>query len=60
MGKFQVLPRDRLEELGDSIYEFVHEDEPEDDDLKFPEKFEGDGEDGHRYHVFDKPRYFPL
>ena len=60
VGKFQVLPRDRLEELGDSIYEFVHEDEPEDDDLKFPEKFEGDGEDGHRYHVFDKPRYFPL
>jgi hypothetical protein len=26
--------------------------------LRFPQKFRGEGVRGHRYHVFDEPRYF--
>jgi hypothetical protein len=26
--------------------------------LRFPEKFKGYGVRGHRYHVFDEPRYY--
>ncbi|KAI5951083.1 CWH43 [Candida jiufengensis] len=38
-------------------YTIVGEDEV-DDNLKMPQLFRGDGVRGHRYHVFDEPRYF--
>jgi len=37
--------------------EMISEDQvPE--DLRFPALFKGEGVRGHRYHVFDAPRYF--
>lgn len=30
------------------------------EDLRMPQMFRGDGVRGHRYHVFDEPRYFAL
>ena len=36
---------------------FVNEDEI-DENLRMPQLFRGDGVRGHRYHVFDEPRYF--
>lgn len=28
------------------------------EDIRFPDKFLGDGKNGHRYHVFSEPRYY--
>ncbi|KAK5781048.1 Cwh43p PWA37_001964 [Arxiozyma heterogenica] len=58
VGKFQVLTNEELTEAGDSIYNTEWTNEQDDDDLKFPDKFRGDGEDGHFYHVLSDPRYF--
>lgn len=58
VGKFQVLNDEELIEAGDSIYNTEWTNEQEDDDLKFPDKFRGDGENGHFYHVLSDPRYF--
>ncbi|KAI5955449.1 CWH43 [Candida theae] len=38
-------------------YHFVDEDLV-DENLRMPQLFKGDGVRGHRYHVFDEPRYF--
>ncbi|CAI4058469.1 hypothetical protein SUVZ_03G0770 [Saccharomyces uvarum] len=59
VGKFQVLNEQELAERSDSIYKYDHVDEPENEDMKFPDRFLGEGERGHFYHVFDKPRYYP-
>ncbi|KAI7550925.1 calcofluor white hypersensitive protein [Hortaea werneckii] len=41
----------------DGTGEFISEDQvPE--DLRFPQLFRGEGVRGHRYHVFNEPRYF--
>nr|WOG36127.1 uncharacterized protein [Candida metapsilosis] len=38
-------------------YHFIDE-ESVDENLRMPQLFRGDGVRGHRYHVFDEPRYF--
>lgn len=38
-------------------YHFVDENDV-DENLRMPQLFRGDGVRGHRYHVFDEPRYF--
>lgn len=60
IGKFKLLSDDEKSELDeDFIYGNNFVDETEiDEDLKMPELFRGDGVRGHRYHVFDEPRYF--
>ena len=62
VGKFQVLSGDQLEEYGDSLYENIRVDEMEEveEGLRFPDLFYGEGVRGHRYHVFDEPRYYSL
>lgn len=62
VGKFQVLSGDQLEEYGDSLYENIRVDEVEEveEGLRFPDLFYGEGVRGHRYHVFDEPRYYNL
>lgn len=59
VGKFQVLNEQALAKSTSSIYEYDHVDESENEDMKFPDKFLGEGDRGHFYHVFDKPRYYP-
>lgn len=58
VGKFQVLNEKELEEQGDSIYTHEHTTESQNEDMEFPEMFLGEGERGHRYHVFDEPYYY--
>ncbi|CCE66062.1 hypothetical protein TPHA_0O00930 [Tetrapisispora phaffii CBS 4417] len=58
VGKFRVLPEIALEKLGDALYMNSYTNFPQDDDLKFPDMFLGEGERGHFYHVFDEPRYY--
>lgn len=58
VGKFQVLNKDKLGKYGSSIYRYEHVDDPQAEDMKFPDKFNGEGERGHFYHVFDRPRYY--
>ncbi|CAL9735549.1 protein Cwh43p [Monosporozyma servazzii] len=58
VGKFQVLNDEELVEAGSSIYNTDWTNEQENDDLKFPDKFRGDGENDHFYHVLSDPRYF--
>ena len=53
VGKFQVLNKDKLGKYGSSIYRYEHVDDPQAEDMKFPDKFNGEGERGHFYHVFD-------
>jgi hypothetical protein len=50
LGKFVVgEPENGNDVIGE---EYVHP------GLRFPEMFRGEGVRGHRYHVFDKPRYY--
>ncbi|CAR30593.1 Cwh43p [Lachancea thermotolerans CBS 6340] len=60
VGKFRVLDNEELAAYGDSIYDAtLLEDGAEiSEGLKFPDKFKGEGERGHYYHVFDEPRYY--
>ncbi|GCF00608.1 hypothetical protein ZYGM_000725 [Zygosaccharomyces mellis] len=58
VGKFQVLPEVQLKKLGKKLYDTVTIDTAEDADHLFPEKFFDEGERGHYYHVFNRPRYF--
>lgn len=60
IGKFKLLSEDeKSENDADFLYgnNFVDENDIE-EDLRMPELFRGDGVRGHRYHVFDEPRYF--
>ncbi|GMG40272.1 unnamed protein product [Ambrosiozyma monospora] len=55
IGKF-VIPEPNN---WDETYSQQLIDESEvDEDMRFPDKFYGDGVRGHRFHVFDEPRYF--
>ncbi|PSK76846.1 hypothetical protein CJJ07_003351 [Candidozyma auris] len=59
IAKFKFLT-DEQTQLGDAfIYgnHFISEDEVS-PDLRMPSLFRGEGVRGHRYHVFDEPRYF--
>lgn len=59
IGKFKLLSDDEKDNDADFLYgnNFVDENDI-DEDLRMPELFRGDGVRGHRYHVFDEPRYF--
>ena len=50
MGKFIVGDAESSDEM------IPEEQVPE--GLRFPAMFRGEGVRGHRYHVFDEPRYF--
>lgn len=58
VGKFQVLNDEELVDAGDSIYNTEWTNEQESEDMKFPDKFRGEGENEHFYHVLEDPRYF--
>ncbi|KAM9927932.1 hypothetical protein OXX80_010157, partial [Metschnikowia pulcherrima] len=59
IAKFKFLTEEQRAQGDDFIYgnHFIDESEvnPE---LRMPDIFKGDGVRGHRYHVFDAPRYF--
>ncbi|KAI3404032.2 CWH43 [Candida oxycetoniae] len=60
IAKFKLLSDEEKENFdADFFYSnnFVEE-EDIDSDLRMPQIFKGDGVRGHRYHVFDKPKYF--
>lgn len=59
LAKFKFLTDEQREAGPDFLYgnHFVNEDEVA-EDLWMPWLFRGDGVRGHRYHVFDEPRYF--
>lgn len=56
VGKFTLAPKNGNEELLYTNTRLDENDVPK--ELRFPEMFYGDGVRGHRYHVFDEPRYF--
>lgn len=58
VGKFQVLNDNELMEAGKSIYNTDYSTEQHDESLKFPDKFKGNGENEHFYHVLKDPRYY--
>lgn len=59
IAKFKFLTEEQRNLGDDFLYgnHFIHEDEV-DSNLRMPSLFRGDGVRGHRYHVFDEPRYF--
>ena len=60
IAKFKLLNEDEKNDDDLEFYygnHFVTEDEI-DENLRMPQLFRGDGVRGHRYHVFDEPRYF--
>lgn len=60
IAKFKLLNEDEKNDDDLEFYygnHFVNEDEI-DENLRMPQLFRGDGVRGHRYHVFDEPRYF--
>lgn len=62
IAKFRLLSEEERNENDlDFLYgnHFIDEDQV-DENLRLPQKFRGDGIRGHRYHVFDEPRYFAL
>lgn len=59
IAKFKLLSEEQKTFGPDFLYGNHYIDEMEvDADLRMPELFKGDGVRGHRYHVFDAPRYF--
>ncbi|CUM64101.1 uncharacterized protein PRCAT00001692001 [Priceomyces carsonii] len=60
IAKFKLLTENEREEMDfDLLYGNHHVPEEEiSPDLRMPSMFLGDGVRGHRYHVFDEPRYF--
>ncbi|CAR30850.1 hypothetical protein ZYGR_0P01520 [Zygosaccharomyces rouxii] len=60
VGKFQVIPETQVKKLGEKLYDTVTLDTAEEDAHLFPEEFFDEGERGHYYHVFNRPRYFSL
>ncbi|KAG7662213.1 CWH43 [[Candida] subhashii] len=60
VAKFKLLTEEEKNDEDKGFYygnNFVDENEiPE--NLRMPQLFRGDGVRGHRYHVFDEPRYF--
>ncbi|SJM87241.1 probable protein CWH43 [Zygosaccharomyces bailii] len=59
VGKFQVLPESQVSKMGKSLYDTVIVDDAE-EEYSFPDKFSGEGERNHFYHVFEEPRYYKL
>lgn len=60
IAKFKLLSDEEREENDvDLLYgnHYISEDEV-DQNLRMPQLLRGDGVRGHRYHVFDEPRYF--
>ncbi|GEQ69375.1 hypothetical protein JCM33374_g3046 [Metschnikowia sp. JCM 33374] len=59
VAKFKFLTEEQKQQGDEFIYgnHFIDENDV-DPELRMPELFKGDGVRGHRYHVFDSPRYF--
>ena len=60
IAKFKLMNEDEKNDDDLEFYygnNFVNEDSI-DENLRMPQIFRGDGVRGHRYHVFDEPRYF--
>lgn len=57
VGKFQVINSKELQNINLYRNEQLNVTDVI-EDMKFPDKFLGDGERGHYYHVFDQPRYY--
>ncbi|KAG2730875.1 hypothetical protein G9P44_006024 [Scheffersomyces stipitis] len=60
VAKFKLLTNEEKQEIDEPFLygnNYVNEDEI-DQNLRMPQIFRGDGVRGHRYHVFDEPRYF--
>lgn len=59
IAKFKFLNNEQKQLGTDFLYgnHFIHEDQVH-PNLRMPSLFRGDGVRGHRYHVFDEPRYF--
>lgn len=60
IAKFKLLTDEEKENFDPSFFygnHFVDEEEIS-EELRMPDMFKGDGVRGHRYHVFDEPRYF--
>ena len=60
VAKFKLLPAEEAQELDEDFYygnHFVPENKVP-PHMRMPQIFHGDGVRGHRYHVFDEPRYF--
>lgn len=60
IAKFKLMNEDEKHDDDLEFYygnNFVNE-EVIDENLRMPQLFRGDGVRGHRYHVFDEPRYF--
>lgn len=59
IAKFKLLTDEQREFGNDFLYGNHYVDEEDvDENLRMPSLLRGDGVRGHRYHVFDEPRYF--
>lgn len=59
IAKFKILNHEQQNAGDDFLYGNHYIDESEvDENLRMPKILRGDGVRGHRYHVFDEPRYF--
>ncbi|SCW02650.1 LAFE_0F11298g1_1 [Lachancea fermentati] len=60
VGKFQVVDREIADSYGNALYEPTRIENVDEvpEGFRFPDRYRGDGENGHRYHVFDEPHYY--
>ncbi|XBW37824.1 hypothetical protein QEN19_003399 [Hanseniaspora menglaensis] len=58
IGRFKYMSEDVVLDMGDSQYNYNLLDAPLEHHWRFNDRFLGEGEDGHFYHVLERPHYY--
>lgn len=58
IGRFKYVSEDEIEEMGKSLYDYKLLELPLEYHWRFNDKFLDEGENGHFYHVLDRPHYY--
>ncbi|KAL6928111.1 hypothetical protein ACO0SA_002842 [Hanseniaspora valbyensis] len=58
VGRFKYMAEDMVMEMGNSQYEYKLLEKPLEHHWRFNDRFLDEGEDGHFYHVLDRPHYY--
>lgn len=58
VGRFKYISENEIEEMGESLYEYKLLESPLEHRWRFNDRFLDEGEDGHFYHVLERPHYY--
>lgn len=58
VGRFKYVAEDEIDEMGESLYDYRLLEMPLEYHWRFNDRFLDEGEDGHFYHVLERPHYY--